>query len=299
MGATTTDLPMLERTRLQDKVCWRLAALLLGTAITGASVLAADPMAPSAKGQFSSSGVTLDAKSAVAFKDKSFLGGDDVLVVAVTNARINADALAEFHDRRRAVEKRIKDSDTGVVYFEFRPDGSFRGVSYYFGPGNGCGFCSSTVASSVKLVAGRITGTLTGTEASRPFDLALDVPLMSDDHGAALPADGGAPGATYLAYHRALVDRDRAALKPLLSQEGMQGWIVAEKKGDVDGYLRYLADEHPDKSVRIVKGYARDSSALLLVAGESAVGKLNGEVLLVKENGTWRVNDELADLERK
>jgi hypothetical protein len=295
----TTGPRMLEQNWLQNRVGLRFAALMLGTAMTVGSVPAADLPAPSARGKFSSSGVTLDAKSAVAFKDKSFLGGDDALIVAVTNARINADALAEFHDRRRAVEKRIKDSDTGVVYFEFRPDGSFRGVSYYFGPGNGCRFCSSTVASSVRFAAGRLTGTLTGTEASRPFVLVLDVPLMSDDHGAALPADGGAPGAAYLAYHKALVGRDRAALKPLLSQEGMQGWMEAEKKGDIDGYLRYLADEHPDKSVRIVKGYARDDSALLLVVGESAVGTLNGEVLLVKEKGTWRINDELADLERK
>ena len=35
------------------------------------------------------------------------------------------------------MEKRIKDRDTGVVYLEFRPNGSFRGVSYYFAPGNG------------------------------------------------------------------------------------------------------------------------------------------------------------------
>src|SRR5438105_9427638 len=44
--------------------------------------------------------------------------------------------------RRRAVDKRIKDDDTGVVYFEFRPDGSYRGVTYYFAPGSGCGVCT-------------------------------------------------------------------------------------------------------------------------------------------------------------
>ncbi len=276
----------------------RLFALFLGAALAAGSVFAADPSASGVKGKFSSSAVTLDAKSAVAFKGKSFLG-DDAIIVAVTNARVNADALAEFYDRRRAIERRIKDKDTGVVYLEFRANGSFRGVSYYFGPGNGCGFCTSTVDSSVKWVNGRLIGTLKGTETSRPFDLALDVALMSDDHGAPLPADGAAPGAAYLAYHKALLSRDRATLKTLLSEEGPHGWADAEKKGDIDGYLRYLADEHPDKSVHIVKGYARDNSALLLVSGESSVGKLNGEVLLVKEKGTWRINDELADLELK
>jgi hypothetical protein len=269
----------------------RFHVLVLGTALAVGQVFAAEPLASNVKGKFSSLGVTLDAKSAVAFKGKSFLGGDDAIIVAVTNARVNADALGEFYDRRRAVERRIKDNDTGVVYMEFRANGSFRGVSYYFGPGNGCGFCTSTVESSVRLASGRLTGTLKGTEASRPFDLALDVTLMSDDHGASLAA--------YLAYHKALQSRDRATLKTLLSQEGLQGWANAEKKGDLDGYLRYLAEEHPEKSVRIVRGYARDDSALLLVSGESGIGKLNGEVLLVKEKGTWRINDELADLEIK
>jgi len=274
-------------------------ALILAIVLAAGTVFAADPLASSVRGKFSSDGVTLDARSALAFKGKSFLGGDDAIIVAVTNARVNADALAEFYDRRRAMDKRIKDSNTGVVYLEFRADGRFRGLSYYFGPGNGCGFCTSTVESSVTVAGGRMTGMLKGTEASRPFDLALDVALMSDEHGAPLPAEGGAPGAAYLAYHKALLSRDRATLKTLLSQEGLQGWTDAEKKGDIDGYLRYLGEEHPDKSVRIVKGYVRDNGALLLVSGESRIGKLNGEVLLVKEKGTWRINDELADLELK
>jgi hypothetical protein len=68
------------------------------------------------------------------------LGSGDALIVAVTNARMHGDALADYYDRRRAVDKRIKDDETGVVYFEFRPDGSYRGLSYNFAPGNGCGF---------------------------------------------------------------------------------------------------------------------------------------------------------------
>ena len=47
------------------------------------------------------------------------------------------------------------------------------------------------------------------------------------------------------------------------------------------------------------KATCATSGALLLVSGESNIGKLNGEVLLVKEKGTWRINDELADLELK
>jgi hypothetical protein len=272
--------------------------VLLATALlVMALARAAGPSPSSAIGSFTSKGTTLEVKSAIAFRGKSFLGGDDALIVAVTNARINAELLADFGDRRRAMEKRIKDRDTGVVYLEFRPNGSFRGVSYYFGPGNGCGFCSSEVESTAQFAQGRIAGRLKGTESGRTFDITLDVAVLSDDHGAALPADGGAPGAAYVAYHAALVAGDRAQLKTLLSDEGLQGWAAAEKKNDVGGYVRYLASEHPEKSVRIVKGYARDATALLLITGESGVGKVSGEVLLVKERGTWRVNDEVTELE--
>jgi hypothetical protein len=275
---------------------FRILLAFLAALLCSGPAFAAD--APdTAKGTFKSKTVTLAAKSAIAYKGKSFLGGDDALIVAVTNARVHADALAEYYDRRRVVEKRIKDEDTGVVYFEFRSDGSFRGLSYYFAPGNGCGFCTSEVASTVKLANGKLAGTLKGTEKDRPFDITLDVALMGDDHGAALPADGGAPGAAYLAYHAALAKGDRTALKPLLSADRRQTWSDAEKKGQLAGFVDYLASEHPEKSVRITKGYAKGNTAVLLVAGESSAGKLVGEVLLMKESDAWRVDDELMELD--
>jgi hypothetical protein len=268
-----------------------VSALLLAAGIA----FAAD--APdTVKGSFKSKAVTLPAKSAIAYRGKSFLGNNEAMIVAVTNARVHPDALAEYYDRHRVVEKRVKDEETGVVYFEFRPDGSYRGLSYYFAPGNGCGFCTSEVASTVRLANGKLTGSLKGTEKDRPFDLAIDVPLMNDDHGPALPPDGGAPGAAYLAYHAALVKRDRAALKPLLSEDRQQTWDGAQKKGQLGGFIDYLASEHPDK-LRITRGYAKGDTAILLVEGESTAGKLVGEVLLMKEKGAWRVDDELMDLD--
>ena len=150
--------------------------------------------------------------------------------------------------------------------------------------------------ATVRLTAGKLAGTLKGTEQGRPFEVALNVPVMSDDHGTALPAGGGAPGAAYLAYHAALVKRDRAALKPLLSLDRQQTWADAEKKGQVEKFVEYLADEHPDKSVRVVQGFVKGNTAVLLVTGDSVAGKLAGEVLLMKEKDAWHVDDELMDL---
>ena len=274
------------------------AALILCACITSAAALAAE--APeTVKGSFKSKTITLQTKSAIAYRGKSFLDDGEALIVVVTNARVHPEALAEYYDRRRVVEKRIRDEETGVVYFEFRRDGSYRGLSYYFAPGNGCGFCTSEVASTVKLASGRLAGNLKGTEKDRPFDLMIDVPLMSNDHGAALPADGGAPGATYLAYHAALVKRDRAALKPLLSTDRRETWLDAERKGQLDAFIDYLVSEHPEKSVRITKGYSKGDTAVLLVAGDSVAGRLIGEVLLMKDSNAWRVDDELMELELK
>jgi len=272
------------------------AGLSLCACIAVAAALAAE--APdSVMGSFKSKAVTLQPKSAIAYRGKSFLGSGDALILVVTNARVHPEALAEYYDRRRVIEKRIRDEETGVVYIEFRTDGSYRGLSYTFARGNGCGFCTSEVASTVRLVNGRLTGNLKGSEKDRPFDLTIDVPLMSDDHGPALPADGGAPGTTYLAYHAALMKRDRAALKSLLSADRRQTWSSAEKKGQLDAFIDYLVSEHPEKSVRVTRGYSKGDTAVLLVAGESVAGKLVGEALLMREDNAWRVDDELMELE--
>jgi hypothetical protein len=275
------------------------AALVVYTWLVGALLAApawgAGAASGGAEGSFSSQDLTLEVRSAVAFRGRSFLSDDEALIVAVTNARVHADALADYYDRRRAVEKRIRDDETGVVYFEFRRDGSYRGLSYYFVPGNGCGFCTSEVASTVRLNGARLSGRLEGREKERRFDIALDVPLLSDDHGAALPPDGGAPGAAYLAYHAALVRRDRAQLETLLSLDRQRTWADAQKKGELGGFVDYLASEHPERSARIVRGFVKGDTAVLLLTGDSRLGPLSGEALLMKENGTWHVDDELMD----
>jgi hypothetical protein len=264
------------------------ALLLLATMSMAADV----PF--TATGKFKSRDITLDIRSAVAFHGKSLLGEDRALIVAISNAKMSADAIADYVDRRRLIEQRIMDGDTGIVWLEFRPDGRFRGMSYYFVQGNGCGFCSGEVASTVKLVDGKLAGGLTDAEKERSFELTLAVPIMSDDHGATLPPHGGEPGKAYMKYHEVLAKGDRAALRPLLSN-GKQGYLdQAEKNGKLAGALREMADAHPSKSVQITSAFGTANKAVLLFAGETSSAKVSGEVLLVRENGAWRVDDEIA-----
>jgi hypothetical protein len=273
----------------------KIVSIVLAAVVVAGHALA--QTAAPVKGTFSSRGAAFEIAGGIAFNGKSSLDpATAVIVVAIANVPLNAQGLADFIDRKRAIEKLVKDDETGIVYLEFTPEGRWRGLSYYFGPGNGCGYCTSEVASTVKLANGRLTGTLTGTEKDRPFTVTLDMPVMSDDHGPALPADGGAPGKAYLAYHAALVKQDAAALKPTLSPGNLEVFERAQKKNDVAGYVAYLAGKHPVQSVKITKGWARPDKASLLIEGESAAGRVSGEVFLVNVKGEWGVDEELVDM---
>lgn len=275
----------------------RLVLVVAALAMCAASALAAD-VAPSADGTFKSRTFTMPVSTAMAFRGKSLLDKTDVIVVAITNGDIRADWFATFFDRRRAIERRLKDKETAVVYLEFKPDGAYRGLSYYFAQGNNCGYCGGSlgVTSTVKLANGRLAGSLKSKDESRTFDVVFNLPITPDDHGAPLPADGGAPGKAYLGYHAALVKRDVKALRPFLSDELRATLAEAEKDRKAAEYLRYLAKDHPDKSVQIKQGFSKGKQAVLLIDGESGVIRLSGEVVLVNEGGSWRVDDELTDV---
>ncbi len=270
---------------------FRLA--VLGLYMLAASALAADAP-PAATGVFKSQDVTLEANGAVAFRGKSFFDDKTALIVAVSNVNLQPTAMADYVDRRRLIRKRVIDDKTGVVWLEFRPDGTYRGMSYYFGQGNGCQFCTGEVTSTVKLVDGRLVGKVTDKEKDRSFDLTLAVPMLSDDHGAALPADGGAPGKAYMQYHAALGKGDRAALRALLSTEQQKFLDEAQKNGKFDVMLDAMKEGHPNKSVQVTGGFSTGDKAVLLIAGEGSVGRLGGEALMIKEGGTWRVDDEIT-----
>ncbi|MFO1412962.1 MAG: hypothetical protein U1F10_03440 [Burkholderiales bacterium] len=270
-----------------------LSALALALCVPLA--LAADT-GTGASGTFKSKDIDMKVASAMAFKGTSLMDKDPVIVVAIANARVKPAVLADYYDRRLAFDKRIKDEDTGVVYFEFGLDGKYQALSYYFGSGNGCAYCSGGVASTVKLAGGKLVGNLKSKEANPSFDVNLDVPVTGDDHGAALPADGGEPGRAYLAYHAALTKRDAKAVRPLLSNESAATFDRAAKDGRTSDYLQFLAEDHPTKGVRVVRGFATADKAVLLITGDAESFKLKGEVLLAKEGGTWRVVDELTEM---
>jgi hypothetical protein len=279
------------RTAENAQMIARLAAIFLCAYVASSCASAAN--SEPASGEFISQSARLGVHGAVAFRGRSLLYGE-AIVVAVSNAPLKPEAIADYFDRRRAIDRHVKDGQTGVVYFEFSSDGRYRGFGYDFGGGNGCEFCTGRVSATVKLAEGRIAGRLKDEEPNRRFDITLDVPLLPDGHGAPLPEDGGAAGGAYLAYHAALVARDPAALQAVLSRGQLEVLENARKSDRVDGFMAFLASDHPDRP-RIDKGFANERVAVLLVSGTSAGSKVAGEVLLLKEGDAWKVDDELME----
>jgi hypothetical protein len=277
------------------KLCFTvdfLACLWIMIAVV--PVYAAD--AGRASGQFTSKAIQLKIADGYAFRGTPALGGKDKVIVAVvSNQGFVQAAIDEYWDRHLALERYYKDDKTGLVYFEFGLDGRYRGLSYYFAPENGCGYCADTdVQSTVRLADGRLTGKLVfleGKDPNRWFDVSLNIPVSSDDHGKPQGPGGGEPGKAYLAYHRALSGKDAQAIKTLLSEERRATWAESEKKGNSSQFLAFLRADHPAE-VRVTEAFIKGDRALVLLDGKAAEGRILGESLLSREQGAWRFEEE-------
>jgi hypothetical protein len=273
------------------------SAWLAATLLLAATAAFAD-----ATGTFSSGKRTLDLDGTYAFWSKS--AGpkhEDVIKVAVSNAEFGESFFDDYYDREHAIDVIFVDDRAKVVYLEFDAAGKYHGLSYFFAPGENCGWCyDSAVQSTVSVANGHLAGKLAfhqpGTRLA--FDVTLtDVPLPQRGHGAALPADGGAPAKAYLAYHRALNATDASAVYAVLDASRRANWDKWKAKG-MDVMARQQDDLHARMSeVTIAGGFVHGDRAVVLFDGRSRlVDRLHGEALLRQENGQWRLHDELVSV---
>ena len=271
---------------------WVMLALLVG--VSTASAAETGAAKPAAHGKFDSSGVAWDVTDAYAFRARSTMERHDVIMVAITNGGFPREVIDEWYDRKQALEAKFRGNNSNItlVYLEFSPQGEFEALSYYIGPGNGCGYCSGGVASTVKLVGRKLVGNLKYSGPDRVFDVTLDVPIASDDHGAALPAGGGEPGKVYLAYDAALRAKDAAALKKTLNSFMLGQMAKGETSGDMAPFFGWLDGQRYLETVRVDKGFATAKTAVLLVSGTGPIGKRQGQVVLTREKDGWRFSDE-------
>jgi hypothetical protein len=276
--------------------------LLFAASVLAAPAASAEEPAPAtASGSFEDRKWKLPIAGAYVFWDASSgIDSDTILCVAVSNAEFVADALDAHYDRRHAISTLFADDEVKVVYFEFSADGRYRGLSYYFESGDGCGYCyDSKVKSTVTARGGRLSGTVSYKDADRHFDVTFDVPVPSKAWGEPLPADGGAPGKAYLAYAAALEKEDRAAARDLLDAAQKARWDKHAEQKDLDAFFDYLWDGVHTRmqTIRITGGYERGDRAVVLFDGSSRIlDRLHGEALLRRENGRWLVHGEMVDI---
>jgi hypothetical protein len=274
------------------------AALFLAAAL----VLSATPANADATGTFTSGRRTLDLDGTYAFWSKSAgPSHEEVIKVAVSNAEFGEGFFDDYYDREHAIDVIFVDDQAKVVFLEFDATGKYHGLSYFFAPGENCGWCyDSSVKSSVSVASGRLAGKLTfhqpGTRLA--FDVTLtDVAVPQPGHGTALPADGGAPARAYLAYHRALNASDAKAVYAALVAKRRANWDKWKAQGqDVMG--RQWEDLHGRMSdVTVTGGFQHGNRAVVLFDGRSKlVDRLHGEALLRQESGEWRLQDELVSV---
>jgi len=263
------------------------ALFLLAGLVPGPLRAAAD--GPPASGSFASGGVHFAVGGAFAFPGKLEMSDQQGIVVTVSNAEINGDFYGQYYDRPYIMDHFFKSDERVVVHLLFARDGRYVGLSYYLGPGNGCGFCSAgRTQSNVKLTSGKVVGTLKLRDKDRQFEITLNAPVYSDNLGTKQGPGGGAAGKAYLAYHAALVKRDAAQVKKLLVEEQMQAWEAAAEKHALAGLMDQLAEQDPT-TASVTDAFENGERALVLIAGRSAEGKVRGEVLLHRQGGAWKV----------
>lgn len=247
-------------------------------------------------GLFATDDATLDIVEAYAFRGQSAFDGEDVWIVAATNGHIIHQQVDRYVDRRYVLDNYFRDARIGVVYFEFDDGGGYRGLSYDFSPENRCQACwDDSVKANVVIDEGRIVGSLSWSGPERRFELEVDLATSPVGHGEALPDGGGEPGKAYRAFHQAIRSRDEVSLRMAFSSALNNTWTEAAEFEQAESFLQSWIDDHMSEIDRI-EGWTRGDEAVLVAHGTRGEERLRAEVLLVREEDGWRVDDELVRL---
>lgn len=276
-------------------ICLRI--LLFASALLWTGLASAADVPAQASGKFAGAKISFNVGGGYAFWSR---GSERFIEVAISNDPFLAKSFDAFYDPKPVIGSRFADNETFVVYFEFEPTGRYHGLSYYFGSGDGCGFCyDSSVKSTVRIENQRLKGRLFYREKSPTFDVELDVPIAPEEWGKPISGDGGEIGAAFRAYNAAWDKGDRKAVFEHLDSANQARWKKKEKEGKLDEYVAFREkDLHWNlKNARIVGGYSRGDQAVLLVkAKNSYIEHIHGQVSMMKESSGWKIFDEVYEV---
>lgn len=208
--------------------------MLIGTLLLA---LAAAPVT----GTFGSKDVVLDIVDAYAYPSKAEFGDDEAIAVRLSTVKFDHAPLEVALDRDALLDTLAAESPS--IQLELDAKGDVRGVSYYLGGGNGCGYCSTPDAPGIalKLEGGVLRGKVKITNADYSdgdgafADLTFDLPVAAPVKTTAIGADGGEPGQAFLACQAALAKKDVALFRKdcgILEDQ----LSYAEQYGSLDGF---------------------------------------------------------------
>lgn len=178
---------------------------------------------------------------------------------------------------------RADEGECGMYYRRRDPDDSF----------NTSGYGELSIAARD---AGRIAGRWRLTEPedffgeTYEFDLRFDVAVVAPP-GAALPEDGGAPGAAYRVYADAVARGDVPALRRMLGESAR--WRLPDgDDAQVRETLKSLRDGQP-LSPTVLRGRSQGNRAVFWVEGRDRDDILRrGQVSMERTDGSWLVAEQ-------
>ena len=138
----------------------RIRLIVSSLAVLGLVVPSPSAAATSqASGKFASRNWEFEPSGAYAYPGEVGMDDEAGIVVAISNASFDSEFFDGYWDRGHAIETYHKDAKTLVASLQFAKSGTYKGMTYYFESGDGCGFCyDGSVRSTVKVENGRIHG---------------------------------------------------------------------------------------------------------------------------------------------
>jgi len=125
----------------------------------------------------------------------------------------------------------------------------------------------------------------TGAAAS----MALKPAPAAKPWGTPLPAGGGAPGAAYMAMHKAAQKGDVDAMMKSATKSRAAEMEKSRKQPEFAGMIELIKAMEPAE-VHVVSGQANATKAELQIAGKDPDGaSMKGTVTLLMEGGAWKI----------
>jgi hypothetical protein len=275
-------------------VCSSSAWILLGLLVSSAA-----GAEDRAVGRFVGSNWNFELGSAYAFPGDELLGDGRGILLALTNAGLNEGWLSAWKDRRWVLDHLIADSDEEnaklVVYLGFDTKGKLEGFSWYFGSGDGCGFCSNgAIVSTVKIAGGRLVGTIKGGDDDFSIDVDLDIPVQDERPGKPAAADSD-PAKAFLTFQSQLAAAEYGGLWAQLDSE-WQDILKDRTPEQLETFYSNLGRDKLPPEVTVREVFIDGDRALVVYSGTASYGgKVQGEARMDREDGVWKYDDGWFD----